>query len=141
MAEGTDCAICTVRPAAFSFPTSVCRECRAGMANVVLFAGAETIQEIWKIGPSFSNKRERSRRSGSTHSAEVVASVAWGLLEQGLLDDALVTAAEAIAIGESADLNHVGASALEVLFDARLQQGEFLERLRRALENKFRPSV
>jgi hypothetical protein len=58
--------------------------------------------------------------------------LACGLLELGHFDDALLAAAVVINLGEAADVNSVGANALEVLFDAIPTKGLW-ERLRTLL--------
>ena len=138
MAISTECIVCERRPSVFAF--QVCRECRFGAAQVILAGEIAGTKETWKVGDAFEAARMRFERhrsgwQGFPPKPEVLASVAQGLLEQGMLNEALLNAAGAVLLGDSADMNDVGASALEVLFDARLQQDQFLERLRRALEN------
>jgi hypothetical protein len=123
------------------FALQVCRECRLGAAQLILSGEIKAAKEIWNVDDAFEAARMRFERhrnewQGSPPRPEVLASVAQGLLEQGLPNEALLNAAGAVLLGEAADVNTVGASALEVLFDAQLQQNEFFERLRDALRSE-----
>lgn len=131
------CAVCLVRPAQF-LREQVCSRCRLAVGRRVLEASLSTLSSVWFITSAFDERRrkvldfERARETPAE--AAIVASVAQGLLDQGLADDALVLAAVAIGLGEGADSNRVGASALEVLVDRRLAKVAFPESLRAIID-------
>ena len=105
----------------------------------MLTAAYDELAKVWTIGEEFEKNRERalawiSRTAGEHPAPEARAALANGLLELGHRDDALLAAAAAINLGEAADINTVGASALEVLFDAGPKRDDFLEHLRSLLQ-------
>jgi len=107
------------------------------MADVALTSSTELIGTLWLVTSAFAERRDQlillNRERADHPAAEVVASVARGLLEQGYVDDALVLAALAIKGGEDADFNRVGASALGVMFDPLLAQPGLASSLRTVL--------
>jgi len=87
------------------------------------------IRSLWKVTANFDRQRQKSQQRQTCAAPEVLSAVAWGLLEQGIVDDALLAAAEAVMLGESADMNRVGASALRVIFDERIACRDLTARL------------
>jgi hypothetical protein len=107
------------------------------MAEVALTGAAELIERLWLVTTYFPHRRHElvllSREHPNPPRAQVVASVARGLLDQGYVDDGLVLAALAIRGGEEADVNRVGASALGVMLDPLLARSGIEPTLRAAL--------
>ncbi len=127
VATFTECVICERRPGAFRH--HVCRECRQAAARLILEGDFQTDRELWTVGDAIEAVRMkfeqyRNERASAPPEAEVLASVAQGLLEQGMHAEALLNAAGAILLGESADANTVGASALSVVLDPRIARGD-----------------
>lgn len=116
----------------------VCRACRLAAARLVLDGDVQTVSELWAVGDALEGVRlgfeqYRNTWGSSPPAAEVLASVAQGLLDQELLAEGLLNAAAAILLGESADANTVGASALSVILDPRLARDDFRRNLRAEL--------
>lgn len=103
------------------------------ISGIIICAAEADIVAMWRVGPSFVQSRQKllemTARRADPPKAEVLASVAYGLLQQGLRDDAIVLAAVAIQLGEGADINSVGASALHVVFDPAIAESELVARL------------
>ena len=130
MDAATDCSICANERAAFTSPAPICSSCRLALSDVVLDQDEELVRLLWKVSVNFSATRQRLQHHERTGAPDVVASVAWGLFVQGLVDEGLIIAAQAIRGGVAADVNSVGASALRVLFNATFQQEDFLNSAR-----------
>jgi len=130
---GSLCEICQARPGRF-LGQRICDECRQHIAATVLCAPATEVATLWRVTDGFDVCRKRAlefhQNRDDPARPEVLASVADGLLEQGLVDDPIVLAALAISLGETADMNLVGASALEVLMSNRLSRPGLTMRLR-----------
>jgi hypothetical protein len=128
------CEVCQVRAGRF-LQERICGQCRLHIASTILSDSAAEVGKLWRVTTAFDDCRQKAfqiekERTDPPRPA-VLASVAWGLLEQGFIDDPVVLAGLAISAGEEADVNRVGASALEVLLDPRLAQPGQLESLRR----------
>jgi hypothetical protein len=127
------CEFCMERPAVFR-QRLICRECRLKIATIALEGSEDLIATTWSITPEFGARRRHQlafdRERDDRPRGEIVASVAWGLLQQGYRDDPLILASIAITLGDDADLNRVGMSALEVLFHPLLIGAEGMSSLR-----------
>lgn len=129
MERVTKCSICGNNGASFSRPVPICSNCRLEAANLILREPDSMIRSLWKVTANFDRQRQKSQQRQTCAAPEVLSAVAWGLLEQGIVDDALLAAAEAVMLGESADMNRVGASALRVIFDERIACRDLTARL------------
>jgi hypothetical protein len=115
----------------------MCRECRLEIATMVLDGSEDQIARMWLATADFGSRRRHlvtlNRERADRPRADVLATVARGLLEQGYVDDALILASIAIRLGDEADINQVGASALKVLFDPLLASADIVSLLRERL--------
>lgn len=130
------CVVCGCSVLAPTNSIQICERCRLAAAELILRGDTRELGALWTITRDFEVRRKRALEvslmpSTPPLTADMLAILAWGLIEQGIKDDALVFAA--IAIQRQKACPDRRDAAIETIFHRDLAPRDLAGKLRSSI--------